>query len=408
MTTATPVPTASPAIHNTVLMLILGSIQAVMPISIDLYLPSLPTIAHEYNVLPGAVQFTLAIFLIGVAVGQLFYGPITDKYGRKPPLYVGFGMYIAGAVLCATAPSINVLIGGRFLQALGASAGTVISGAIARDLWRGKELASRLSLLMLVLGVAPILAPSLGSVILTFWDWHGVFWVLVGYGVVMLSCLRLLPETSAATERATVQLRDAPRAYLAILHNTPFMLYVVVAASASAMLMSYITSSSFLYIEMLAVTPRQFGVFFGINALGLISASQLNRVALRYFRLDQIAQRAFVSTVSVAMLMVIVVASGWVNLVTVSVLFFLLCMSVGFIMPNIAALAFGHIHGRMGSASALQGTIQSIVGGLAGTLIGVFSNGTMWPIVGVIGSAAVCGALVLVVTQQRIGSAPSA
>ena len=408
MTTATPVPTASPAIHNTVLMLILGSIQAVMPISIDLYLPSLPTIAHEYNVLPGAVQFTLAIFLIGVAVGQLFYGPITDKYGRKPPLYVGFGMYIAGAVLCATAPSINVLIGGRFLQALGASAGTVISGAIARDLWRGKELASRLSLLMLVLGVAPILAPSLGSVILTFWDWHGVFWVLVGYGVVMLSCLRLLPETSAATERATVKLRDAPRAYLAILHNTPFMLYVVVAASASAMLMSYITSSSFLYIEMLAVTPRQFGVFFGINALGLISASQLNRVALRYFRLDQIAQRAFVSTVSVAMLMVIVVASGWVNLVTVSVLFFLLCMSVGFIMPNIAALAFGHIHGRMGSASALQGTIQSIVGGLAGTLIGVFSNGTMWPIVGVIGSAAVCGALVLVVTQQRIGSAPSA
>jgi len=235
-------------------------------------------------------------------------------------------------------------------------------------LWRGKELASRLSLLMLVLGVAPILAPSLGGVILTFWDWHGVFWVLVGYGVIMLSCLRLLPETSAATERATVQLRDAPRAYLAILHNTPFMLYVVVAASASAMLMSYITSSSFLYIEMLAVTPRQFGVFFGINALGLISASQLNR----------------------------------------SVLFFLLCMSVGFIMPNIAALAFGHIHGRMGSASALQGTIQSIVGGLAGTLIGVFSNGTMWPIVGVIGSAAVCGALVLVVTQQRIGSAPSA
>ena len=162
MTTATPAPAAAPAIHNTVLMLILGSIQAIMPISIDLYLPSLPTIAHNYNVLPGAVQFTLAIFMIGVAVGQVFYGPITDKYGRKPPLYVGFGMYIIGALICATAPSITVLIGGRFLHALGASAGTVISGAIARDLWRGKELASRLSLLMLVLGVAPILAPSLG------------------------------------------------------------------------------------------------------------------------------------------------------------------------------------------------------------------------------------------------------
>ena len=244
--------------------------------------------------------------------------------------------------------------------------------------------------------------------ILTFWDWHGVFWVLVGYGVIMMSCLRLLPETSAATERVAVQLREAPRAYLAILRDTPFMLYVVVAASASAMLMSYITSSSFLYIEMLAVTPRQFGIFFGINALGLISASQLNRVALRDFRLDQIAQRAFIGTVSVATMMLIVVVSGWVNLVTVSVLFFLLCMSVGFIMPNIAALAFGHIHGRMGSASALQGTIQSIVGGIAGTMNGVLSNGTMWPIVGVIGSAAVCGALVLVITQRRVGAVPSA
>ena len=408
MTTATPVPSASPAIHNTVLMLILGSIQAIMPISIDLYLPSLPTIAHEYNVLPGAVQFTLAIFMIGVAVGQLFYGPITDKYGRKPPLYVGFGMYIVGALICATAPNITMLTGGRFLQALGASAGTVISGAIARDLWRGKELASRLSLLMLVLGVAPILAPSLGGVILAFWDWHGVFWVLVGYGIIMMSALTLLPETSSASERATVQLRAAPHAYLTILRNAPFMWYVVVASCASAMLMSYITSSSFLYIEMLAVTPRQFGIFFGINAVGLIGASQLNRVALRHFRLEYIAQRAFVSTVTVATLMLIVVASGMVNIITVSVLFFLLCMSVGFIMPNIAALAFGHIHGRMGSASAVQGTIQSIVGGLAGTLIGVLSNGTMWPIAGVIGSAAVCGAVFLFVTQRRISATPSA
>jgi DHA1 family bicyclomycin/chloramphenicol resistance-like MFS transporter len=408
VTTATPAPSAPPAIHNTVLMLILGSIQAIMPISIDLYLPALPTIAHEYNVLPGAVQFTLAIFMIGVAVGQLFYGPLTDKYGRKPPLYVGFGMYIAGAVICATAPTITVLIGGRFLQALGASAGTVISGAIARDLWRGKELASRLSLLMLVLGVAPILAPSLGGVILAFWDWHGVFWVLVGYGLIMMSCLSLLPETSSASERATVQLHEAPRAYVTILGNTPFVLYVFVAASASAMLMSYITSSSFLYIDMLAVTPRQFGIFFGINAVGLIGASQLNRVALRHFRLEYIAQRAFVSTVTVATLMLIVVASGWVNIVTVSVLLFGMCMSVGFIMPNIAALAFGHVHGRMGSASAVQGTIQSIVGGLAGTLIGVLSNGTMWPIVGVIGSAALIGAVLLFVTQRRVGTAPSA
>lgn len=403
MTTATPAPVASPAINNTLLMLILGSIQAVMPISIDLYLPSLPTIAREYHVLPGAVQFTLAIFMIGVAIGQVFYGPITDKYGRKPPLYVGFGMYIAGALICAVAPSINVLIGGRFLQALGASAGTVISGAIARDLWRGKTLADRLSLLMLVLGAAPILAPSVGGVILAYWDWHGVFWVLVGYGVIMVAALTLLPETSAANERATVQLRAAPQAYVTIMRNTPFMLYVLTAASASAMLMSYITSSSFLYIDMLAVSPRQFGLFFGMNAIGLIGAAQLNRLVIRRVGLARVAQGAFISTVTVAILMVTMVASGAVSVVTVSALFFLLCMSVGFLMPNIAALAFGHVQTRMGSASALQGTIQSIVGGIAGTLIGILSNGTMWPIVTVIGSAACIGTVLLFVTQRRFG-----
>ena len=158
MTTPTTAPQPT---HGLLLMLILGSIQAIMPISIDLYLPSLPTIANEFNVSAGAVQFTLAIFLIGVGLGQVVYGPITDKYGRKGPLVVGFVIYILGALACALAPSITVLIAGRFLQALGASAGSVISGAIARDLWRGKVLADRLSVLMLVLGAAPILAPSL-------------------------------------------------------------------------------------------------------------------------------------------------------------------------------------------------------------------------------------------------------
>ncbi|MBM4412970.1 MAG: multidrug effflux MFS transporter, partial [Chloroflexi bacterium] len=182
-----------------ILTIILGSVQAIMPMSIDLYLPALPTIANDLQVAAGSVQFTVAVFMIGVALGQVVYGPITDKFGRKTPLLVGFGLYIIGAVICASAPTITWLVVGRFIQALGASAGAVISSAIARDLWSGKMLADRLSLLVLVLGVAPILAPSLGGVILGQWDWHGLFWFLVLYGVAVASAVTFLPETSSTT-----------------------------------------------------------------------------------------------------------------------------------------------------------------------------------------------------------------
>lgn len=392
-------------LHGALLMLILGSIQAVMPISIDLYLPAMPTIAQQFGVPAGTVQFTLAIFLIGVAIGQIIYGPITDKFGRKRPLAFGFVLYIIGAFLCATAPSIELLIIGRFVQALGASAGTVISSAIARDLWSGKTLAERLSLLMLVLGAAPILAPSLGGLILSWGEWHLVFWVLVIYGCAMLAALTLLPETSSANERDSVRLLDAASTYLAILRNTPFVLFVLAAACTSAMLMSYITSSSFLYIEMLGVSPRQFGIFFGTNALGLIGAAQLNRFALRRWELGTIAQRAFGATLIIVSAMAVLTYFDLIQPLSLTALFFAMCMSMGFVMPNIAALAFGHIKERMGSASALQGTIQSMVGGVAGTLIGILSNGTLWPIIGVIGCFSAIGVFLLWTTRKRVANA---
>lgn len=373
------------ALHPVLLMIILGSIQAIMPISIDLYLPSLPTIAREFAVPNGSVQFTLAVFLLGVGIGQVVYGPITDKYGRKRPLLFGFAVYIVGAFVCAQSTSIEMLIGGRFLQALGASAGSVISSAIARDLWSGKTLADRLSVLMLVLGAAPILAPSLGGVLLAIWDWHGVFWVLVGYGLLMAGAVTLLPETSSAQERATVELQQAVHTYASILRNTPFLLYVVTASCSSGMLMSYITSSSFLYIDMLGATPREFGIFFGINAMGLIGAAQLNRFALRRWSLTTIAQGALRSVLCVVVLMAVIAWSVPLSAPLLSALFFLLTTSLGFLMPNIAALAFGHIRERMGSASALQGTIQSLTGGIAGVSIGILSNGSVWPVIMVIG-----------------------
>lgn len=394
--------TAAPiAFTSGVFILILGAIQAIMPMSIDLYLPALPTIARELQVEPGLVQLTVAVFLLGVAVGQLIYGPITDKYGRKLPLFVGLGLYIVGALFCAQADSIELLIGGRFIQALGASAGAVISSAIARDVWSGKMLADRLSLLILVLGVAPVLAPSLGSVILTQWEWHTLFWFLLGYGAIIAAALTFMPETSSQSERADVQLRDALRTYLAILGNRPFMLFIITGACSIGMLMGYITSSSFIYIDILGVSPREFGLFFGINAIGFVGAAQLNRLLLRRFSLEKVAGTALFGAIGVGMSLIVVTAAGLASPVTLTVLFSLLCVTIGFSMPNLAALAFGHVRERMGSASALQGTMQSIIGGLSGALVGLLSNGTMLPAVIVITAFAVVGRILLTSALRR-------
>jgi len=394
--------TAAPiAFTSGVFILILGAIQAIMPMSIDLYLPALPTIARELQVEPGSVQLTVAVFLLGVAIGQLIYGPITDKYGRKLPLFVGLGFYIVGALLCAKADSIELLIGGRFIQALGASAGAVISSAIARDVWSGKMLADRLSLLILVLGVAPVLAPSLGSLILTQWEWHTLFWFLLGYGAIIAAALTFMPETSSQSERADVQLRNALRTYLTILGNRPFMLFIITGACSIGMLMGYITSSSFIYIDILGVSPREFGLFFGINAIGFVGSAQLNRLLLRRFSLEKVAGTALFGAMGVGIGLIAVTVSGLASALTLTVLFSLLCVTIGFSMPNLAALAFGHVRERMGSASALQGTTQSIIGGLSGALVGLLSNGTMLPAVIIITAFAVVGRILLTLALRR-------
>lgn len=388
-------------LSNLLLMLILGALQAVMPISTDLYLPALPAIARALSVSPGAAQLTLAVVMLGVALGQVAYGPITDKYGRKTPLLVGLSIYILGTLVCALAPTIGALLGGRFLQALGASASAVITAAIARDLWSGKTLADRLSLLFLIIGAAPILAPSLGGLILIRWSWHGLFWFLAAYGLLVAPAVTRLPETSSAHERAQVRLRDSATTYVVLLRNAPFMLYVLTGACAVGMLLTYITGSAFIYIEMLGVTPSLFAVLFGVNAVGFVSASQVNRVLLRHLSLVSITRGAVAAAVLNGLLLVAVVTGGQGTTLVLTVLFIVLAATVGCILPNIAALAFGHVRERMGSASALQGTMQSVFGGVAGGLVGALSNGTTLPVVGIITGLAVLAAIFLVAAHRR-------
>jgi DHA1 family bicyclomycin/chloramphenicol resistance-like MFS transporter len=388
-------------LSNVILTLILGSLQTIMPLSTDLYLPALPTIARDLNVSPGAAQFTLAVFLIGVAIGQVAYGPITDKYGRKTPLLLGLAVYMLGSLVCAIAPTINILIGGRFLQALGASASAVITPSIARDLWSGKTLADRLSLLFLVVGAAPLLAPSLGGLLLTQWNWHALFWCLVLFGLLVTLAVTRLSETSSPHERAGARLRDAASTYASLLRNPPFLLYVLTGACLAGCLLAFITGASFIYIEGFGVNPTEFAVLFSLTATGFVAATQINRLLLRHLSLNAITRGAVIVLLLLALLLLAVVASGGANKYLFTALLFVLSGAIGCAFPNLAALAFGTVQERMGSAAALQGTLQSVFGGVAGALVSVLANGATLPVIAIMSGFALFALIFLFAAQRR-------
>lgn len=236
--------------------------------------------------------------------------------------------------------------------------------------------------------------------LLTQIGWHGLFWLLAIFGVLITIIVTRLPETSSAQERAQTRLRDAATNYLSLLRNTPFLLYILTGACTAGMLFAYLTGSSFMYIDTLDVTPGVFAVLFGVNAAGLIIASQINRVLLRHFSLFAIARSAILAAVVLAGLLLAVVLSGAASVPTLTLLLFLLLATFGFIFPNIAALAFSNVKERMGSAAALQGTLQSTVGGLAGALVGVLAGSALLPVAGIITAFAVLATIFLLAAHR--------
>jgi DHA1 family bicyclomycin/chloramphenicol resistance-like MFS transporter len=260
------------------LAIILGTLSAFGPLSIDMYLPALPTIAAEFNTQTSVVQQTLAVFFIGLAVGQAFYGPIADRMGRRAPLLFGCTLYMIACIGCAFAPTIQSLVLLRLAQALGGCAGIVISRSIVRDLFDQQESARMYSFLMLVMGLAPITAPLIGGQLLLYLGWRAIFVTLSLFG---LACVLLvtfvLPESLPVERRAQSGLGAVLRNYGEILMNRSYMGFAVASGLASSAMFAYISGSSFVFIELNGVAPEHFGFIFGINAIGLVGAAQLNR-----------------------------------------------------------------------------------------------------------------------------------
>lgn len=370
------------------IVLILGTLTAFGPLSIDMYLPAFPSIASDFKASIATIQLSLTSFFLGLAIGQIFYGPLLDRFGRKPPVYVGLALYSLASFLCALAPNSETLIAARFLQALGACGGMVVARAVVRDLFHERDAARVFSLLMLVMGIAPILAPLIGGYVTLHWGWHSLFTIL---GVLSLTTLAavfwVLPETRGPNP--AFHLSSAFRTYMSILKSRRFMGFAASGGIAQAGMFAYITGSPFVFIELFQVPAENYGWIFGSNAFGLIAASQINIRLLRKYSPEKILRASF-TILAVSGLALIVSSYFQLGFLAMLVPLFFFVGTLGLTLPNTSAAALAAEGARAGSASALLGTLQFTSAALSSAFVSGLDNGTSHPMSGTI---AICGVL---------------
>ena len=377
------------------LTFMLGSLTALGPLSIDMYLPSFQAIARDLTASPAQVQLTLAVFFVALGIGQAFYGPLSDRFGRRRPLCFGLALYVLASAGCALARSIEALVAWRFAQALGGCAGMVIARAVVRDRFDEREAARFFSLLILVTGLAPILAPSIGGQILVFFSWRAIFWTLASFALVgLITATFVLPESLPPERRTEGGVATALRVYSRLLRDRAFMRYALSGALVISGMFAYIFGSPFVFMQIYGVRPERFGWIFGAIALGLISASQLNRVVLARVAGARILSHALVVTAAAGMILLVMAWTGVGGLAGLLVPLFVYIASLGFVLPNVIATALGPQGRNAGTASALLGTLQFGAGATVGALLGVLGDGTAVPMAGLI---AACGLSALLV-----------
>jgi MFS transporter, DHA1 family, multidrug resistance protein len=377
------------------LVLVLGILIALGPLTIDMYLPALPTITGDLQATAAQVQLTLTGTLAGLALGQLLIGPVSDAIGRRTPLLFGVGLHILASVLCVVAPNLAVLGTLRVLQGLGAAAAAVVVMAIVRDLFTGLAAARLLSRLMLVLGAAPILAPTLGGIVLSWTSWRGVFVVLALFGVAIISVTALaLPETLPAARRRNGGVVGTVRDYGRLFTDRAYLGLILVAGLAMAAMFAYVAGSSFVFQEQYGLSEQQFGFVFGAGAVGLIAATQLNVRLLRRWTPSQILITALGSGAAMGLLLLLFAVTGFGGIVGILVPLWLVLASAGLALPNAPALALSRHGEAAGTAAALLGAVQFGVGALAAPLVGLLGTGAV-PLALVIAGGMLAANLVL-------------
>ncbi|MBV2143905.1 multidrug effflux MFS transporter [Falsochrobactrum sp. TDYN1] len=375
---------------------ILGLLSAIGPFAIDMYLPALPTIALDLRAETSAVQMSLLVFFLALAIAQLFCGPLSDMVGRKLPLYGGLGLFAIGSVGSALATDIDILVLFRLLQGVGAAAGAVIPRAIVRDLHRGVDAARLMSLLMLVFSISPILAPLTGSVLIGFVGWRGVFWaILVAALVGLVLVATSLKETRGAEARLESSISSALRGYGRLLKDRYFIGLICIGGFGVASFFVYLANSSFVLINHYGLTPEQYALAFSANAVSFFGASQLNGWLGARFGLKRVVRVAVSGFAATMLAMFTAVLMGHQSLWLIAGFLFVGYGFLGLVIPTTAVLALEEYGEIAGTASALLGTLHFVIGGVAIGITGAFFDGSALPM---IGGIATCALMAFVLT----------
>lgn len=363
--------------RNTELIVLLGLLSAIGPLSIDTYLPSLPAIASELGAASALVEQSVSAYLLGLAAGQVVCGPCSDRFGRRPVLFAGLGLYLLATLACVLAPNVGALVAGRAIQGLGASATPAAGRAVIRDVWSGDRAARAMSFVMMVMAFAPLLAPLVGGQVFTAFGWRAIFWLMFGFGVLLfLLVLLRLPETNGPARRAGVRIAAHFRAYGHVLATRHGWSHLLCGGLSYASMFAYITGSPFVYIELFHVDPRYFGFLFGLNVVGLVLGNWLNgRFVVRFGYRRMLGMGCAVGALGAIALLVCALA-GIGGIVAVAVTLFIAIGPVGMVGANAIAGLLDAYPRNAGAASALFGVAQFGFGALAGILTGVFQSGT--------------------------------
>lgn len=361
------------------LIVILAFMSSLAPLSTDMYLPALGEVQRSFTTTPFYAQLSLAIFFIAFAFGQLIYGPLSDVYGRKKPLYIGIALFIVASFACISFDSVDSFIFWRFLQALGGCAGVVIARAIINDNFALKEAASAFALMMVVSSLAPMLAPVFGGFLLDFFSWKSIFATLFALGILLFVLIIFGIQEKESVQRVKPEFKVVLVNYFHILQDRRFRIYILSSSLVMATIFAYITGSSFIFREYFGLSEKTYGILFGVNALSFMIFANINARIVRKYSPYAVLPYAFVMMFGVALVLLVV---GWLDLgfLPFEILLFLMLGMNGFIVPNTTTLAMARFKQMSGSSSAILGMVQFIFAGVISFVVGAVEANTPFPL----------------------------
>jgi len=378
------------------IILILGSLATISPFSIDMYLPGFPTIAKDLHTTIDKVQFSLTSYLIGICIGQILYGPLLDRFGRKTPLYAGLFLYVVASIGCAMTSSVDQLILMRFFQAMGGCVGLVASQALVSDLFPSNKRAEVFSMITLVIAVSPMIAPTVGGYVTVGFSWHWLFIILAGIVTIMIAGIYFfLPVGQMPDKSVSLKPKSVLSSYFTVVSQPQFLIYTVAGGLATAAPFAYISGSSDVFMNIYKVSEQQYGWIFAFLAFAMIGSTQLNHFLLKKYKSQEIIKTTLIYQSIVGFILIIGVYYNWFGLYSLIGMMFIFLTGQGLTGPNTSALSLAPFKKHTGSASALMGSWRMGAGAIISAIVSILHNNTALPMVGMMAFCSIGGLIIL-------------